>query len=201
MEENGKCNEGKQMKILIVGNSQLRELKTEQMSNDHHTVEKQFQPGMKIKEAVRKAGKAGSDVIIVHAATNNVSKMTAQEISKGVLETLNKIQQNNPQSKIAFSAVFRRKDSHKLNAKVTQLNKLLAEELPIHGFDIIDNSNILFSNLKQDGLHLNTGGVRKFAGNLINSVNIVNGVLALIVILTKARCLIRGREMVLKLLS
>ena len=86
---------------------------------------------------------------------------------KDVLDTLNEIQQNNPQSKIAYSAVFRRKDSHELNAKVTQLNSLLAEELPLHGFDIIDNSNILFSNLKQDGLHLNSGGVRKFAGNLI----------------------------------
>ena len=85
-------------------------------------------------------------MIIVHAATNNVSKQTTQDLSKYVLDTLNEIQQNNPQSKIAYSSVFRRKDSHELNAKVTQLNTLLAEELPLHGFDIIDNSNILLGN-------------------------------------------------------
>ena len=169
IEQTGKCEENKQTKILIVGDSQLRELNIEQMSNDHHVVEKKVQPGMKIKEAVRKTGKTDSNVIIVHAATNNVSKQTTQDLSKDVLDTLNEIQQNNPQSKIAYSAVFRRKDSHELNAKVTQLNTLLAEELPLHGFDIIDNSNILFSTLKQDGLHLNSGGVRKFAGNLINA--------------------------------
>ena len=96
-----------------------------------------------------------------------IPKQATQDLSKDVLDTLNEIQQNNPQSKVAYSAVFRRKDSHELDAKVTQLNILLAEELPLHGFDIIDNSNILFSNLKQDGLHLSSRGVRKFAGNLI----------------------------------
>ena len=40
-EENVKCKEKKHIKILIVGDSQLRELNTEQMSKDHHTVEKQ----------------------------------------------------------------------------------------------------------------------------------------------------------------
>ncbi len=161
------CGENKQMKILIVGDSQLRELNAEQMSNDHHVVEKKFQPGMKIKEAVSKTGKTESNVIIIHAAINNLAKMTAQDLSKDVLETLDEIQQNNPHSKIAFSAVVRRKDSHELNAKVSQLNTILAEELPLQGFDIIDNSNIIFSNLKQDGLHINSGGVRKLAGNLI----------------------------------
>ena len=155
------------MKIPTVGYSQLRELNTEKMSNDHHVIEKKLQPGMKIKAAVWKTGKTDNNVTIVHAATNNISQQTTQDLSKDVLDTLNEIQQNNRQSKIAYSAVFRRKDSHELNAKVTQLNILLAEELSLYGFDIIDNSNILFSNLKQDGLHLNTGGVRKFAGNLI----------------------------------
>ena len=40
----------------------------------------------------------------------------------------------------------------------------------MHGFDIIPIENILYSNLNNDGLHLNPGGVRKFAGNLIQFV-------------------------------
>ena len=138
-ERKGKNEVNKQMKIHIVGDSQLRELNTDKMSNDNHVIEKKFQPGMKIKEAVWKTSKTDNNAIIVHAATNNISKQTRQDLSKDLLDTLNEIQQNNPQSKIAYSAVFRRKDSHELNAKVTQLNILLAEELPLYEFDIIDN--------------------------------------------------------------
>ena len=158
--------ESKKIKVLIVGDSQLRNLNNEKMENEHHVVEKKFKPGMRIKEAVKQTGKVDSDVIIVHAATNNVASTTPQELCKETMDTLAEIQKNNPNAKIAFSAVFRRKDSHERNAKVTQLNELLAEKLPLDGFDMIENSNILFSNLKSDGLHLNEGGVRKFASNL-----------------------------------
>ena len=40
----------------------------------------------------------------------------------------------------------------------------------MHGFDIIPNENILYSNLNNDDLHLNEGGVRKFAGNLLQFI-------------------------------
>ena len=81
-----------------------------------------------------------------------------------------KYRKNNPRSKIEFLAAFRRSDSHELNAKITQLNDLLEEELPQQGFDMIENSNILFSYLKKDGLYLIKGGVRKFSGNLIKFI-------------------------------
>ena len=155
---------------MIVGDSQLREVGAERMSNDHHSVENIFKPGMKIKEAIQQTRKTNNDVITVHASTNNVSKMTPQEMCTEVVETLDEIQKNNPRSKTEFPAAFKRTDSHELNAKITQLNDLLEEELPQKGFDMIENSNILFSNLKKDGLYLNEGGVRKFAGNLIKFI-------------------------------
>ena len=87
--------------------------------------------------------------------------------AKKVADTLKKIQDNNPKSRIGFSATFRRKDDLHLIAKVTKVNKLLEEELALNGIDFIDNSNILFSNLWEDGLHINDGeGVRKFSGNI-----------------------------------
>ena len=73
------------------------------MSNDHHAVNKEFKPGMKIREAIQKTGKNDSDVIIIHASTNNVSKMSPEELSKEILATLAKIQENNPRAKIAYS--------------------------------------------------------------------------------------------------
>ena len=104
------------------------------MSNDHHSVEKRFKPRMKINEAIQQTGKTSSNVIIEHASTTNASKTTPQELCKEVVEALDEIQENNPRSKIVFSAVFRRSYSHELNAKITQLNDLLEEELPQQGF-------------------------------------------------------------------
>ena len=45
-------HDNKKIKITIVGDSQLRFLSTEKMSNYHHAVNKEFKPGMKIREAI-----------------------------------------------------------------------------------------------------------------------------------------------------
>ena len=52
-----------------------------------------------------------------------------------------------------------------LNATVKKVNELLETELALNGLDMIDNSNIMFSNLWDDGLHITDGGVRKCSGN------------------------------------
>ena len=79
---------------------------------------------------------------------------------------LNQIQKHNPKSRNAFSSIFKRKDEIPLNAKAMKVNKLLAEELAINGLDMIDNSNVTFSNLWKDGLHISDGGARTFSGNV-----------------------------------
>ena len=52
-----------------------------------------------------------------------------------------------------------------LNNTVKKVNELHETELALNGLDIIDNSNIMLSNLWDDGLHINDGDVRKFSGN------------------------------------
>ena len=121
------------------------------MSNSHITANKDFQPGMNIREAIQKIGKNDSEVIVIHASTNNVSKMSPEELSKEILATLDTIKENNPSAKIAYSASFRRRDWHKLNSKICQVNKFLSEEILTQGFDTIPNQNIPFSNLSNDG--------------------------------------------------
>ena len=56
-----------------------------------------------------------------------------------------------------------------LDNKVKKVNKLLADELALNGLDMNDNSNIMFSNLRDDGLHIN--GIRKFSGNISSFIN------------------------------
>ena len=164
-EPNG--NNKKKIKVLIVGDSQLRRVDESKLSNSHREVEKRFQPGMRIGQAVDRAGKSNSnDVIIVHAATNNVASSTPEKLCEETVRTLKQIQANNPKAKVAFSSIFKRKDNMALNNTVKKVNELLEAELALNGLDMIDNSNIMFSNLWDDGLHINDGGIRKFSGNI-----------------------------------
>ena len=120
---------------------------------------------MKIEQSTKEIDKTNQEIIIIHAATNNVVAKTPEKLSKDVINQLKQVQKNNPETRTVFSSVFRRRDDPILNAKVTKLNKLLEDENLLNGFDIIDNSNIMFSNLWTDGLHINDGGVRKLSGN------------------------------------
>ena len=158
-------NNRKKLKVTIVGDSQVKRLDQEKLCNQYRDVEILGQSGMRIKQAAAKTGKTDSDVIIVHAGTNNLSSISPEQLSTEVLDTLQKIQDNNKQSKVVFSSVFKRTDKG-LNLKIIKLHKILNEELTLNGFDIIDNDNIYFSNLAKDGLHLNEGGTRKYASNL-----------------------------------
>ena len=120
---------------------------------------------MKINQTAQRAGKSNNDVIIVHVGTNNLNTSTPEQICKETIDMLNQIQKNNPKSRNAFSSIFKRKDDIPLNAKAMKVNKLLVDELAINGLDMIDNSNVTFSNLWKDGLHISDGGARKFSGN------------------------------------
>ena len=98
--------EEKKFKVLIVGDSQLRRVDESKLSNSRRDVEKRFQPGMRIGQAIDKAGKSNSDVIIVHAATNNVASSTPQKLCEETVRTLKQIQANNPKAKVVYSSIF-----------------------------------------------------------------------------------------------
>ena len=79
-----------------------------------------------------------------------------------MLATFDKIQENSPSAKIAYSAAFRRKESQELNTQIAKVYKILSEELLMHSFDIIPNENILFISLNNDSLLLNEKGKGNF---------------------------------------
>ena len=132
--------------MLIVGDSELQRVDAAKLSNEQRDVEIKYTRGMKINQAAQRAGKSNNDVIIVHVGTNNLNTSTPEQICKETIDMLDQIQKNNPKSRIAFSSIFKRKDDMSLNAKAIKVNKLLAEELAVNGVDMIDNSNVKFSN-------------------------------------------------------
>ena len=160
------------VKIIIIGDSQLKRLDETKLSNHHHQVKIVAKGGSRIRQATQQVGKSDSDIIVVHAGTNYIKSSNAEALSDDIINTLNKIQESNnpsnPTSQIAYSSMFRRNDKNDPtpNRKVAEVNKILEEKLNLHGFDFINNANILFCNLWKDGLHINDGGIRKFAGNL-----------------------------------
>ena len=147
----------KKLTDLIAGDSQLRRLDASILSNDYRDVDIKCKPGMKIEQTTKEVGKTNQDIIIIHVATNNVAAKTPEQLSKDVINQLKQVQKNNPEARIVFSSVIRRRDDPALNAKVTKLNKLLEDETVLNGFDMIDNSTIMFSNLWKDGLHTMEG--------------------------------------------
>ena len=155
------------VKVTMIGDSQLKRLQPEKLCNNHHTVDIRAFGGMKIQQAAKKLGKCDSNIIIVHAGTNNVQDSSPETLVQETMTTLNKIQKQNPSAQVVYSSVFRRKEH---NEKVQKFNRLIEEEVSLNGIDFIDNSNIYFSNLWKDGLHINDQGIRKYAGNISNFI-------------------------------
>ena len=101
----------------------------------------------------------------MHAGTNNLRDSTPEEVAEKVVKTFKRIKQKNSKSQLAYSSIFRRKGNaaNGMNVKVFQTNKILKEELMLQDIDFIDNDNILYGNICDDGLHINQGGARRFA--------------------------------------
>ena len=129
------------VKVTMIGDSQLKRLQPEKLCNNHHTVDIRAFGGMKIQQAAKKLGKCDSNIIIVHAGTNNVQDSSPETLVHETMTTLNKIQKQNPSAQVVYSSVFRRKEH---NEKVQKFNRLIEEEVSLNGIELIDNSNIYF---------------------------------------------------------
>ena len=96
-DTNRKMTGGKRIKVFIVGDSNLRNVKEEKLSNDYRDVEIRFKPGMRIEEANKKVVvNKEFDVIIVHAGTNNLRDATSKDLTEKIVTTLDRVQKSNP---------------------------------------------------------------------------------------------------------
>ena len=72
---------------------------------------------------------------------------------------------------MTFSSIIRHKDKPYLNDKIDVVNKKLYDICVSAGAEYIDNTNIVFSNLSRDGLHLNRRGQGKVTANICNTLS------------------------------
>ena len=65
---------------------------------------------MKIEEVKNKVGGSdNSDVIIVHAGTNNVNDKSPSDLVKVIVNSMESVQKKNPSARMAFSYIIKRK--------------------------------------------------------------------------------------------
>ena len=162
-------NNSAQKKILIVGDSQLKRINENKLSNNSKSVKVTAVGGMRIENLMSHVEHDKWDNIIVHVGTNNLKEGNSMKITDKLDECLTYIQARNPDCQVAYSGIFKRKDNPEFNKCGQEVNDKIKERLMQRGIDFIDNSNILFNNLYRDGLHLSTeGGVPKYCKNLSN---------------------------------
>ena len=94
------------------------------------------------------------DSIIVHVGTNNLREGNSMKITDKLNRCLTYIQARNLDCQVAYSSIFKRKDDPIFNRCGQDINEKIKERLMQRGINLIDDSNILFSNLYRDGLHL-----------------------------------------------
>ena len=117
--------------LRMVGDSQLLRLDSDKMSNKHYEVVLNAKSGVRGEEAAYCVD-TDADVIIMHAGTNNLRDSTLEEAADKVMKTFKNIKKRNPKAQLAYSSIFKRKDTAAANGmivKAFQTNTILKEEL------------------------------------------------------------------------
>ena len=133
--------------VIIVGDSQLRNVGGAKLSNEHFNVTVKPMPGARIAR-MKNVNYADADVVIVHAGTCNLKKQSdPEELADEIVSTLLHIKSNGNKAQVAFSGIIKRKDDLELNAKAIKTNEIIVEKLMYSGFDFIDNNQIKYGYL------------------------------------------------------
>ena len=160
-------NKSTQKNILIVGDSRLKRIDENKLSNDSESVKVTAVGGMRKENLISHVEHDKWDNIKVHVGTDNLKEGNSMKITDKHDECLTYIQARNPDCQVAYSSIFKRKDDPEFNKCGQEVNDNIKERLMQRGIDFIDNSNIPFNNLYRDGFHLSTeGGVPKYCKRL-----------------------------------
>ena len=101
--------------------------------------------------------------------TNNLRDEEPDRIANKLVELALTV--NERVDKVAVSSIVHRADSHNLEVKRKEVNRLVRESLENHEIDFITHYNIKAQHLNNWGFHLNYNGNNLLAGNFIDFIN------------------------------
>ena len=104
--------------------------------------------------------------IVIHVATNDTVDNSAEEIVRKILDLKEEMEKALNGCEVILSLPIRRNETIKANKTI----QALTAKMFSLGLNIINNSNILVSDLGRRGLHLNEKGVKKLASNIIGKL-------------------------------
>ena len=104
----------------------------------------------------------------MHIGTNDLKNSSPSEISSSISSLGQEIRKEVPNTNLVISEVIIRNDDPSLNAKISDLNKNLAQVCANNNWNFITHKNILPVHLNSYGLHLNKQGSSYSAKNFIN---------------------------------
>ena len=101
--------------------------------------------------------------------TNNLRDEEPDRIANKLVDLALTV--NERVGKVAVSSIVHRADSHHLEVKRMEVNRLVRDSLENHGIDFITHDNIRAQHTNKWGLHLNYNGNNLLAGNFIDFIN------------------------------
>ena len=108
-------NNSTQKKMLTVGDSQLKRIDGNKLSNDSKSVKITAVGGMRIENLMSHVEHDKWDKIIVHIGTNDLKERNSMKITDKLDEFLTYIQVRNPDCQVACSSIFKHKDNPEFN--------------------------------------------------------------------------------------
>ncbi len=161
---------GKKPKVLIIGDSMIKEIEAEKLSKTQ-SITKTCIPGatvVKIRDQLVAAfiEDSGYDHVIIHAGTNDLADSQQDEVIERVKEMAEKVTELSSSTKITISSIITKREPD-VNNKISHINESLKSVCVTKGWTFIDNSRIEIAHLKNKGIHLNKDGVKLFAANII----------------------------------
>ena len=160
----------------IVGDSMInpiKQLNLQQSTPSSKVYIKSF-PGATCEDMsdyVKPSLKHSPDLLIIHAGTNDLRSSTPEEVTERLVNLATSMKTS--ENQIVISSLINRADH--LNAKVTQVNYMLAYKCQLLKIGYLNNSNIGLQHLqgggKWGGLHLNEDGAHILKQNFINIIN------------------------------
>ena len=150
-------------KTVIIGDSQLKYIRGENLSTRDTYMEVNSVSGAKVQQVPDLSSQELEDPIvsqiIVHIGTNSVGETSTEHLNED-FENL-ALWLKKKCNRVVFSSIIERYDKPDLNPKINSINQSLHELCCRLELGFIDNSNINSSNLVRDGLHINRSGQSK----------------------------------------
>ena len=160
--------------LTIIGDSMVKKIRSQDINNEcpsYKSYVKTF-PGARIDDMfsyVQPTVNMNPSMVVLMCGTNNLRNEEPDRIANKLVHLALTV--NERVEKVAVSSIVHRADSHNLEVKGKEVNRLVRESLENHGIGFITQDNIKAQHLNEWGLHLNYNGNNLLAGNFIDFIN------------------------------